>query len=385
MLPQVGRKGGLKPIRLLLKVPLTAGALVVLIFVSTSAPATATPCGRQDRCSNVLHVSRDFRTIQGAIDAAADGDTILIDAGVYNETLRVEGKRLRIIGSDEGRTEVASSSRTTGLITYTNGGGGELKDVLFSGGAYAIGGARGDESLPSELAVKNVSSAGGFRGIYGRFSSLTLKAVAVSGTEWHGISITYVSNVLALFDVVVQGAGGVGLLILNYGPGDISIGGHFHHNSYGGIEVEGNNGTVHLLFAATDHNYLYGLGLFTANVGIALSSFTDEGHPTSGGCTGAGMMAVASSEATISGSYFADDCFALTNAGSSVTITSNTFNSTTGVPAFLSGDTSPLFNDGGGNVCGFDIGTPQESIVGCQTWLLGGPIDPDDLPPPVLE
>jgi pectin methylesterase-like acyl-CoA thioesterase len=81
-----------------------------------------------------LHVPRQFRTVQAAIDVAPDGATILVGAGVYTEPFRLEGKRLRIIGSDDGRTEIVSSSLDVRLATYVNGGGGELKNISFRGG-----------------------------------------------------------------------------------------------------------------------------------------------------------------------------------------------------------------------------------------------------------
>ena len=208
--------------------------------------AGASPCERRAAACGLLQVPGEFRTIQAAIDAAPNGATILIAAGVYNEPFRVEGKRLRIIGSDEGRTEIASSSREIALATYANGGGGELKSLFFRGGACAVCGVRDGPSMPSALSLKDVTAADGYRGIFGGFSSLDLKNVEVFGTRWHGVSITHVEVKLNFGDIEIHDVGGVGLLVLNAGPGDMLVGGHFHHNAKGGIQILGHNGTVTL-------------------------------------------------------------------------------------------------------------------------------------------
>ena len=229
--------------------------------------------------------------MQAAVDAAPEGGTIVVSAGVYTGPFRVEGKRLRIIGSDEGRTEIVSSSLEVPLATYVNGGGGELKNIVFRGGACAVCGSREGSSMPSALAVKNVTAAGGYRGAFGGFSKLDLKNVEVVGTRWHGISITDAGLKLTFGDIEVHDVGGVGLLVLNGGAGDIVVGGHFHDNAKGGVEILGHNGTVDLVLLAADHNHDFGVLLRDTNAGMALSSLAHNGHFTDTGCQGAGLWA----------------------------------------------------------------------------------------------
>src|SRR6476619_3815389 len=98
--------------------------------------------------------------------------------------------------------------------------------------------------MPSARSVKNVTAAGGYRGIFGGFSKLDLKNVEVVGTRWHGISITDAGVKLTFGDIEVHDAGGVGLLVLHGVAGDIVVGGHFHDNAKGGVEILGHKGTV---------------------------------------------------------------------------------------------------------------------------------------------
>jgi hypothetical protein len=317
--------------------------------------------------------------MQAAIDAAPDGATIIVGAGVYTEPFRVEGKRLRIIGSEDGRTEFVSSSLDVPLATYGNGGGGELKNIVFRGGACAVCGSRDSSSLPSALALKNVTAAGGYRGIFGAFSRLDVKNVEVAATRWNGVSITHVGVKLTFGDIEIHDVGGVGLLVFNGGAGNIAVSGHFHDNTKGGIEILGHNGNVDLILAVVDHNPAFGVLLVDATAGMALSSLAYNGQTTSTGCQGAGLWPRVSSSITVTGSIFQANCIGIFNEGSSVAFGNDTFDSN-GVD--LGHEPGVPFNwdDLGGLVCGTNIGTPDETLFACQDFTFD--IQPPDPPIP---
>lgn len=88
------------------------GALMVVLFilvVSTEASAT------------IHYVPDDFDTIQGAIDAALDGDTIIVRDGVYEENINYFGKTI-VLKSLNGSNN-----------TIIDGGGAD-RVVIFSSG-----------------------------------------------------------------------------------------------------------------------------------------------------------------------------------------------------------------------------------------------------------
>jgi hypothetical protein len=53
------------------------------------------------------------------------------------------------------------------------------------------------------------------------------------------MSVTHVGVELKFADIEVHETGGVDVLVFNDGPGDIVIGGHFHDNAKGGLEIIG--------------------------------------------------------------------------------------------------------------------------------------------------
>lgn len=75
---------------------------------STAVVVTITPAAT---AANTIHVPADQKTIQAAIDAASNGDTVLVAAGVYKEHIDFKGKAITV------------TSESSPAVTVIDGGG----------------------------------------------------------------------------------------------------------------------------------------------------------------------------------------------------------------------------------------------------------------------
>jgi len=77
---------------------LSLGVVGLLVFGSGVASQSNWPASQQERF--VVRVPEDFPTIQAAIDAVAEGGTVLIGPGTYKENLKIS-KSLRLRGASQ--------------------------------------------------------------------------------------------------------------------------------------------------------------------------------------------------------------------------------------------------------------------------------------------
>ena len=66
------------------------------------------------------NVPGDFTTIQGAVDAAVDGDTIYVHDGTYNEFVVIDGKNLSLVAIGEVTVFPFSCTGHMGAIDVHN-------------------------------------------------------------------------------------------------------------------------------------------------------------------------------------------------------------------------------------------------------------------------
>jgi hypothetical protein len=229
-------------------------ALIALVGLATAISAAGLINAQQRGRPQTLQVPSDqFPTIQSAINAAGNGDKVLIGPGVYNETLTI-AKRISLTGSGaqgERRTEIVGQrptefvplDRAIGVINCQPGGGGKFESFMIRGGAGAgILGVATEGRFPASLEVKRVIIHQGVRGVAGSFSDLTIEDTKVADMLWHGFSIK-AKGKIQIAESVVELCLGIGYYGNNTetGSGDVSLlNDTFGVNSGGGILIFGN-------------------------------------------------------------------------------------------------------------------------------------------------
>jgi hypothetical protein len=85
--------------------------------------------------AETIQVPGDFTTIQAAIDASSDGDVIIIEPGIYEENIKINGRMITIRSTDPDDPTVVENTvidgkRESSVITFS---GNETKDTVLEG------------------------------------------------------------------------------------------------------------------------------------------------------------------------------------------------------------------------------------------------------------
>ncbi len=136
-----------------------------------------------------INVPGDYSTIQGAIDAAVDGDNVLVQPGTYHENINFNGKSILVISSDGADATIIDGNQSGSVVTFTSGEGenSRLEGFTITNGSgnndTEGGGIYCTESSPSivncQIIGNSVTSSGG--GIYLSASSPKIDRCIVSG------------------------------------------------------------------------------------------------------------------------------------------------------------------------------------------------------------
>jgi len=185
--------------------------IICLMIVMFSASSQA----------ELLHVPDDYQTIQEAIDASEDGDTLLVQPGTYVENINFEGKEITVAslilttGDDAyiDSTVIDGDASGHSVVVFRNGEGqGALLtgftirngDTDYGGGVYI----RGASPTLSHLLVADNSVTGSGGGIYcTQSASPTVTGVVIvnnSANNGGGIS-SFEESSPDLSDVVITG------------------------------------------------------------------------------------------------------------------------------------------------------------------------------------
>ncbi len=178
-----------------------------------------------------LQVPSTYPTIQAAIGAAADGDTVLVAPGVYTERLDFIGKAITVRSANGPGTTIIDGQAGGSVVTFVSGEGlGSAIDGFTIRNGKSIVGAGIDvrsssPTISNNRIINNTSFAGqsGFGG-----------GILLADSSAH-----IVGNVIA-YNTVFQGdAGGIGTTWFTNSP--VIERNVIHHNW-----ASGNGGAFHL-------------------------------------------------------------------------------------------------------------------------------------------
>ena len=158
--------------------------------------------------ADVLYVPDDYSTIQSAIEAAGNGDSVIVSPGFYAETIDFEGKSIIVsslylmeddsllIGStiidaqEDGSVATFSSGEDSGSVlqgfTLQNGTGND-EDPDDNGSFYTYGGGiycENSSPVIRDCIIRdNVANEGGGGGIFCYEASPTFSGCMITGNE----------------------------------------------------------------------------------------------------------------------------------------------------------------------------------------------------------
>jgi hypothetical protein len=113
-----------------LRTSLRLGVISVLLLVSASAIA------------KTIYVPKDYPTISQAINAASNGDTIIVDPGTYNESIDFMGKAIKVASAKGPEKTIINGGGSSAVVSFTSG---ETPSSILEG--FSVEGASGGAGI----------------------------------------------------------------------------------------------------------------------------------------------------------------------------------------------------------------------------------------------
>ncbi len=127
-------------------------------------------CATAFSYAKIIHIPADQPTIQAGINAAENGDTVLVAPGTYTENINFSGKAITVKSSGGAKATIIDGGQAGSVVTFDSGEG--LTSVLHgftiqNGNAADFGGGVYIDSA-SPTVVANIVS-GNRAGDWGRW------------------------------------------------------------------------------------------------------------------------------------------------------------------------------------------------------------------------
>src|SRR5437773_10063834 len=78
-------------------------------------------CGAVSSAQITIHVPADQATIQGAINVANNGDTVLVAPGTYLENINFNGKAITVTSSGGPSVTIIDGGQNGSVVTFDSG------------------------------------------------------------------------------------------------------------------------------------------------------------------------------------------------------------------------------------------------------------------------
>ncbi|HLW85406.1 MAG TPA: right-handed parallel beta-helix repeat-containing protein [Candidatus Sulfotelmatobacter sp.] len=184
-----------------------------------------------------INVPADQPTIQAAINAAKNGDTVLVAPGTYFENINFEGKAITVKSSGGNKVTIIDGGHANSVVTFNTGEGRKsvIHGFTIQNGDSGLdgGGILASSASPtiSGNTVTNNLACNAGAGIAVEFSSALVQNNVISSNKQSGCS---------------GGTGGAGINIGGAGSAQI-IGNTIQNNTWG----SGDGGGIALFAAGT--------------------------------------------------------------------------------------------------------------------------------------
>lgn len=145
----------------------------------------------------IIHVPADHPTIQAAINAANNGDTVLVSDGTYRENISFSGKAITVTSVNGPATTIIDGGAVNSVVTFSTGeGSGSVLSGFtiqnggpnFSGPNFGDGGgifiSSASPSITGNVITNNKGCEG--IGIYSQFGSPLIQGNTISNNAQSG-------------------------------------------------------------------------------------------------------------------------------------------------------------------------------------------------------
>ena len=154
-----------------------------------------------DTAGNIIHIPGEYTTIQEGIDAAVDGDAVLVAPGTYYENIDFRGKSITVMSEAGPDDTIIDGGRVTSVVTFWNG---EDTNSVLHGFTITNGLVRDPFPFGGGISIRDASPTISYCIISKNGSEQVGGGIYVEGNQARPvIENNYISNNIA----VIRGGG----------------------------------------------------------------------------------------------------------------------------------------------------------------------------------